>query len=446
LTLPLKADTTFQIVNCRNWQAIDTDVNNYFIDPDFHYIVLNENGQEDNSIIEISDSGKITPKSKGTAIVLVSYDAMICHHTTNVGVSDVNTNGAFFSAIWPENTGVFVVAVDEPESGIKSNMLINQYWSSINGTDKVDSTQVDAEQDVLYYEADQGSFPFTFKPEGVSQVLIATPAISENSLLYNGFKADSVTVNENESYTVHLSFGRNIIKMIGTDGSLKYQVITAKPVTWTVSGGTGENNTFLPGDEVSVLFNTLYHPCNKLSGIYNMSAGIQYTGQDVNFPLILGPGQYTFASKAQTYTVTIPTDYSGNEYVLTNGVIKVKGFGSYYGQHRNITLQNGVAPNLNASVRTAYFGSVPDIHIPMYNTQTGTNIVSNNNIAVYPNPFTDYIFIKSDKIQSFKIYNIQGQCVMQKQITQGLNKINAEFLEKGVYLIQIGNETTKLMK
>jgi hypothetical protein len=446
LTLPLKADTTFQIVNCRNWQAIDTDVNNYFIDPDYHYTVLNENGVEDNSVIAISDSGKITPKSKGTAIVLVTYDAMVCHHTTNVGVSDVKVNGAFFSAIWPENTGVFVVAVDEPESAIKSNMLINQYWSSINGTDKVDSTQVDAEQDILYYEANQGSFPYTFKPEGVSQVLMATPTVEENSLSYSGFNADSVTVSEDGSYTVHLSFGRNVIKLIAADGSFKYQVITAKPVTWTVSGGTGKDNSFLPGDKLSVLFNTLYHPCNKLSGIYNMSAGIQYTGVDVNFPLILGPGQYTFASKAQTYTVTIPSDYTEDEYVLTNGVIKVKGFGSYYGQHRNITLQNGVAPNLNASVRTGYFGSLPEIHVAMGKISTGTTLINAEQISVYPNPFTNRIVVKSDKTQTLKLFTVSGQCVANHQISEGENCIDTSTLPRGLYILQIGKKSMKIVK
>lgn len=444
LTLPLKADTTFQIVNCRNWQAIDTDVNNYFIDPDFHYTVLNENGVEDNSIIEISDSGKITPKSKGTAIVLVSYDAMICHHTTNVGVSDVKTNGAFFSAIWPENTGVFVVAVDEPESGIKSNMLINQYWSDTNGTDKVDSTNIDAELDVLYYPAENGSFPYTFTPDGATSVSVATPTLETNILSYKGFSTDSVKANTDGSYTVHLGLGRNIVKLTSATGSA-YQVITAKPVTYTINNISHPDEEFIAGDFVSVLFNTLYHPCNKLSGIYNMSAGIQYSNGDTNFPLILGPGQYTFASKAQDYVIQIPTDYTDSEYTLSNGVIKVKGFGSNYGAHRNISIQSGVAPNLNASVRTGYFGSLPEIQIKLKKS-TGFSNPTSSNMDVYPNPFVNYIIINSDKTQNIKLFDVSGHCIINEQINQGENKIDVQSLPKGIYILKNDGEIIKLIK
>jgi len=348
----------FQIINCRNWQAINTDVDNYFIAPDFHYTVINETGAVDNTVVTVSDKGVITAKSAGTAIVLVTYDAMVAHHTTNVG----NNGNAFFSAIWPENTGVFVVTVGAPAtSGITPNMNIGGYWNN-EGNDKVDGTALDSEHDVLYYEESTGGFDYTFKPEGAVAVSVANPAIGANSVSYSGFTP--VAKNDDGTYTVKVTFGRNIVRLTSSAGASEYQVITAKPVTWTVSNLTHEGEKFVAGDQVSVKFNTLYHPANKLSGIYNMSAGIQYTGENVNFPLILGPGQYTFASRAQEYKMTIPADYSGDEYVLTNGVIKVNGFGSYYGEHRNITLQNGVDPNLNASVRLAYFGSLPDIVLP----------------------------------------------------------------------------------
>jgi|GEM_PF-1668477 len=358
LSLPL--DTTFQLVNLRNWQAIDSDFNNYFIEPDFHYIVVNEAGEPDHSVVTISPTGVLTPVGAGKAIVLVTYDAMLCAHTTNVG----NNGAAFFGAIWPQNTGVFVVSIDAPASDIKTNMTIGGYWNS-DGSDKVDSVFIDAEHDVLYYEASTGGFDYTFKPEGVSSVTLAKPVTGQNILSYNGFSTDGVTAHRDGSYTVRLVHGRSIVRLTSASGAVEYQVLTAKPVTYTISNVTSPGELLQPGDEVGVTFNTLYHPSNKLSGIYNMSAGIQYTGFDTEFPLILGPGQYTFASRAQEYKITIPQDFTGEEFVLTNGVIKVRGFGSFYGEHRNITLQNGVAPNLNAGVRTAYFGSLPDIYIRM---------------------------------------------------------------------------------
>jgi hypothetical protein len=387
--LKLKQDTTFQVINQRNWQAIDTDVNNYFIDPDFHYTVLNLNGTPDNSVLTVGDSGRITTHSAGEAIVLVRYDAMMCAHTTNVGGAP-----AFFGALWPENTGVFVVSVGAPaESGINANMRIGEYWST-GGTDKVDSTLVDAEHDVLYYEAATGGFDYTFTPEGVTSVTLARPTLGANSTSYSGFSAEGVTAHADGGYTVKLTHGRNIVKLTNAAGVSEYQVLSAKPVTYEVRNATHPGERFRPGDEVSVLFNTLYHPCNKLSGIYNMSAGIQYTGFEEEFPVILGPGQYTFAGKAQTYNIQIPEDYDGEEFALTHGVIKVKGFGSYYGEHRNITKENGVSPNLNAVIRTAYFGTLPDIHVRL--TSTFSGFMLNHGAAVALSRTVDLDFTFSD--------------------------------------------------
>ncbi|MDR1729465.1 MAG: DUF4465 domain-containing protein [Prevotellaceae bacterium] len=450
LKLPL-ADTTFQLVNCRNWQAIDTDVNNYFIDPDFHYMVVNENGEIDKSVITVSEKGLITPVGEGTAIVLVTYDAMVAYHIQQGSIppgTPANTP-VLFSALWGENTGVFVVTVDNSQAtGINTNMLINQYWSEMNGNEKVESTAIDAEHDILYYEAGKGSFAYTFKPEGVSEVFVATPAVTATGTSYSGFSTDSVTVNADGSYTVNVTFGRNIVKLVSAGGKAVYQVLTAKPVTWEVSNLTDPGTEkFNAGDEISVKFNTLYHPANKLSGIYNMSAGIQYTGENVNFPLILGPGQYTFASRAQEYRMTVPEDFEGDEYILTNGVIKVQGFGSYYGEHRNITLQNGVDPNLNASVRTAYFGALPEISIPLNAAVSSIRpIDANTTVSVYPNPFAGYIIVNTTTAGTATVYNLSGAAVLSAGLINGSNRIETSALPKGVYVLKVGENTIKIVK
>jgi hypothetical protein len=444
LTLPLSDDTAFQIVHTRNWQAIDTDVNNYFIEPDFHYTVIDENGQPSSDIITVSDSGLIRPVGAGTAIVLIDYDAMLCHHTTNFRIPDVKTNPAFLSALWGENTAVFVVSVEQPDAGITTNMILNDYWAQ-DGTDKTDSVSIDAEHDVMYFEADKGSFHYNFKPEGATGILVATPTVTATATTYSGFLTDSVTAYRDGSYTVRLGFGRNIVKLVSATGAT-YQVITAKPVTYAVSNITHPEDTlFEPGDTVSVLFSTLYHPANKMSGIYNMSAGIQYTGDTINFPLILGPGQYTFASRAQEYKITIPEDFDGNEYVLTNGVIKVKGFGSYYGAHRQISIYSGVAPNLNASVREAYFGSLPEIRIPI-KPQTATADIRGMKIRVYPNPFAEYIIVETVNESNVEIFNLAGNAVISRPVSAGENRINTASLAKGVYLLKTGGNVVKIIK
>jgi hypothetical protein len=329
-------------------------------------------------------------------------------------------------------------------------MNLNAYWAQ-DGTDKTEGVAIDAEHDVLYFEADKGSFAYSFTPEGATQVLLATPILDDvktghaPSLQFSGFSTDSVNSNTDGSYTVRLGFGRNIVKLVSATGAT-YQVITAKPVTYTVSNLTHPDKTFQAGDEISVLFNTLYHPCNKMSGIYNMSAGIQYTGESVNFPLILGPGQYTFASRAQEYKVTIPADYAGEEYTLTNGVIKVKGFGSFYGEHRKITLQNGVSPNLNASVREAYFGALPDITIELAKNNTSIANVSGGKISVYPNPFAESIVIDVVVGGKVTIYDLSGKVVLSTTVQAGSNRINTSTLNKGIYLLKQGTNVVKIVK
>ncbi|MDR0686869.1 MAG: T9SS type A sorting domain-containing protein [Dysgonamonadaceae bacterium] len=446
LTLPLREDTAFQLIHTRNWQAIDTDVNNYFIEPEFHYTVIDETGLPSSNIITVSDSGVIRPTGAGTAIVLIDYDAIITHHTTNLGLStdSLAKHGALFSKLWPENTGVFVVAVEQPEANITTNMNLNDFWAQ-DGTDKTDGIAIDAEHDVMYYDAAKGSFPYTFKPDGATEVLVATPTIGDTITSYKGFTVDSVETNTDGSYTVKLGFGRNIVKLVSATGAT-YQIITAKPVTYAISNLTNPEKDFAPGDSVSVLFNTLYHPANKMSGIYNMSAGIQYSNAETNFALILGPGQYTFASRAQEYSIRIPEDYTDNEFVLNKGVIKVKGFGSFYGEHRNITIQNGVNPNLNASVREAYFGSIPDVVIPLPGNNVNIQNVPEEKISVYPNPFTDYIIINTGENNSARIFDLSGKTVLTSTLVSGRNQITTSALQKGVYLLKVGEKIVKIVK
>jgi hypothetical protein len=437
--LRLSSGETYQLVNLRTWQLTNSTVGNYFIEPDFHYTVINENGDIDNSVVTINDNGLLTAAGNGTAIVLVTYDAINVHSALG---------GSFFGALWAENTGVFVVSVGAAASDITSGMIVNNTLNT-NAESKLAGTAVDAELDIFYYLEETGGYNYTFTPANVTSVTLAQPALSSNTISCTGFSTEGVTANSDGSYTVRLVHGRNIVKMTSASGASEYQVMSAKPVTYTVSNLTNSGEEFNAGDEVSVKFNTLYHPCNKLSGVYNMSAGIQYSDSEADVPLILGAGQYTFASKAQEYKITIPTDFAEEEFLLTNGVIKVNGYGSPYGDHRNITLENGQAPNLNATVKTAYFGALPDINIaiPSNTSNTGiSDITAGNNISVYPNPFAEYIIVKANSDNHATIYDISGKQILTANVKVGSNIIETSALNKGIYILKIGLNTVKIVK
>jgi uncharacterized protein YjdB len=67
-------------------------------------------------------------------------------------------------------------------------------------------------------------------------------------------------------------------------------------------------------------------------------------------------------------------------------------------------------------------------------------------IAVYPNPFTDYIMVNIPAAQQISIYSVSGQCVYESTLRAGTNKIDTSRLPNGVYLVKCGSESLKMVK
>jgi len=64
----------------------------------------------------------------------------------------------------------------------------------------------------------------------------------------------------------------------------------------------------------------------------------------------------------------------------------------------------------------------------------------NDFVKVYPNPATDYLFIKSNLNYQSTLYNVAGQRVMQSN-AKTLNVVN---LPSGVYLLQLKSENNSI--
>lgn len=365
-----EAGDTYQLVTLRNWEAVDNTSNNYFIEPDYNYIVIDESGNPSDDVVSVSNSGLITAVGEGTAIVLVTYDAI------NIPTAD---GGPFFGAIWPENTGVFVVSVGARDSIITANMTVNQDKNT--PSTKLSGDLIDTEHDVIYFTGEYGSYTFTPETDNCT-VSVANPLV-DTEMTFNGFIV--VEANNNGGFTVPLKEGRNIVKL-EKDGNAEYQVITAKQVTITVNNGEAVH----PGDELSIVFDTIYHPAGKLAGVYNMSANIIYETPDEE-TIGSTAGLYTFASSSASQTINnyisreeipndwgysdisytlgdtlrIPDDWSKDSYTLVGGCILAHGWGDHYGNHRGITLTDGKAPNLDSNYREGFLGVLPDIEIPI---------------------------------------------------------------------------------
>lgn len=359
----------------RTWELTDNSTNNYFIEPDFHYTVIDENGNPSSGIIEIASKPgsawvDIKAIGVGTAIVLVTYDAIgLNYYSSSNGTKTPYMGGEYWGAIWPENTAAFVVTVGQTESAVKPEMIINEAYNADNK--KLAGKYVDAEHDVFYYLDGESGYTFTFTPKNVASVTIAYPSIGERMATYTGFGSDGVTAIADGSYSLLLKEGRQIVKLTDNAGNSTYQVLTAKKCQREIINASRPGSKiFQPGDQVRIQYSGLRHPANKLAGIYNMSAYVTYNGVPNGSSLILGSGQYTFgsAASAQAVTVDIPEDFdftSRRSIDMTEGVIQVNGYGDPIGNHRTISHTAGRSPNFTAVAHKTYFGAIPNVSIPV---------------------------------------------------------------------------------
>ena len=355
---------TYDILPMRTWQLIESITNNYFIEPDYHFTVLGMNGQEDNSVVKVEDE-MLTAVGEGTAVVLVTYDAI---HLDQFSGAEKKAfiGGSDWGAIWPENTGVFVVTVGQAATDITPNIIINKdYLTKVGDVDtKMAMENVDAEFDVLYYLDTEDGFDYTFTPEGVASVTLARPVIGENAASYTGFSTEGVTANNDGSYTLHLTQGRNIVCLTNAAGQSVYQVMTVKPCHRDILVGEEVVTNVKPGDAVTVQYSGLYHPANKLAGIHNFNAFVAYKQASEGLTVKNGKGnQYKMASTptAQAVTFTVPEDWTQSTIELSDGVLGIGGFGDPIGNHRATSKLTGRAPNFTAISQSAVFGRVPTV-------------------------------------------------------------------------------------
>lgn len=413
---------TFKLLAMRSWQLTDGITNNYYIEPTFHYQVLDTDGKPSTGVVEIDSKPEsawadLKAVGKGTAIVLVTYDAIDLNMYNPQGVKYPFEGGSFWCAIWPENTGVFVVTVGGGYCAVKPEMTLNAKLNEEKGSSKIAGKYIDAEHDVLYYLEGEDGYKYTFTPENASNVTVAYPTITDTALSYSGFSSDGVTKNDDGSYTVLVKSNRQIVRLTDAGGNSTYQILNGRPFTYEISNvSRPESSTIQPGDEIKIQFKGLSHPANKLAGIYNASASPGYHVLPEYCSLnTTGGSQYKFGSTpaAQSNNFIIGSDYDAEknpEAVFSGGCILAGGYGDPIGNHRNTEYGIGRNPNFNAIQQGAYCGALPDmtIHIsPM-------KLVDVNFECNVP----DVIFeIKSDK------YNIAPSTDTRYRLSFGKFKV-----------------------
>ena len=370
---------TFELNSFRNWFAIESFMNAKVALPDMHYRVIDVNGNPSDVVTITPDAvnsnvATMTANKAGTAIVLVTYDAMIHKQGQS------STASKEFSAIWPECTGVFVVTVGSDGTGIETNMILDRMDAAIT---KDEQRILDAEHDILFYLGDKGA-SYSFKPESGCTVTVARSTVG-NTMTFNGFTNNGVTVAEDGTVTVTgLTTGRHIIK-VEKNGVANYQVVTARGVSYKLVDKDGKELTeaakaaLKAGDTVNLQFSNLVSPKEKLSGAYNFNFSLYYQGEDGTF-FKSNPGGnfgvYDFSGNPdrQRISITIPKYWDGETYSLS-GAIKQAGWPGVP-THRGITYAAGTNPGFNAPSTSGVLARLPELTLALAKTEFLTGKLS----------------------------------------------------------------------
>lgn len=345
----MEVGQSFELNVFRNWQAIENAMNAQIALPDVHYRVVDVNGKDSDVLSitpDVNNSGAaaVTANKPGTAIVLVTYDAMI--HMQGQS----STKSKEFTAIWPEFTGVFVVTVGLDGTNIEINTFIDRPGVTVT---KDEQKYLDAEHDILFYLGDKGA-SYSFKPESGCTVTVARSTVSDK-MTFSGFTSEGVTVAEDGTVTVTgLTTGRHIIK-VEKNGVANYQVITARGVSYDLLDAEGNvlsaDTELKPGDKVKVQFHNLVSPKEKMAGVYNHNFSLYYQDKEgTSFVSDSGGsggrwgeiGVYDFSGNPirQMIEITIPGNLEGFVYELT-GAIRVGAYGGIP-THRGASYAKGL--------------------------------------------------------------------------------------------------------
>ena len=361
--MDLPVGQSFELDVFRNWQAIESAMNQKIALPDVHYRVIDVNGNDSDILTITTDAhnsalASVTANKTGTAIVLVTYDAMT--YVQGMG-------GKELSAIWPEFTGVFVVSVGADGSAIQTNTFIDRPGITVTQDEQ---KYLDAEHDILFYLGSEGA-SYSFTPEAGTTVTVARSTVG-STMTFKGFTSDGVSVAANGEVTVSgLTTGRHIIR-VEKDGLAAYQVVTARGVSYVMKDADGNelaaNAELKPGDKVTIQFSGLVSPKEKMARIYNHNFSMYYLDADGNaFQSKPGSnfGVYDFSGNPvrQLIEITVPTDAEGYTYTL-NGAIKVGGFGGALPSHRGVSYTRGMT-GVTGTAAAGVLAQLPELTLKL---------------------------------------------------------------------------------
>jgi hypothetical protein len=392
-SMDMQPGDTFRIKAYRAWQIVNDVAANYFIEPDWHFEVIQGNSAT------VSDTGLVEAVAEGMSIIRVTYDA-------------IKVGGQYYNPIDPVHTGIVVVNV-KSDAGKAFNVEINTvepgtasdaYPLDGEGTAESSNTEIytveadiasyanilndggealnigiggtlntgidTTEFDTIYYAdkingVNQGNSyaEYTFTPdEGAAVSVLEAPPTSQAASGAWTSEWTDYTADSDGSYTINLYPGRNIVK-VEKDDIVKYHVIRAAGLGVNIENKTYPGDALAQGDTARITFDGLFMPLPKLAAVYN--PGYSFAGEGtvkVQYQLdgatIRGKGtQYSLKTTNQ---LDIPLDEIGT-VSLTGGTVRLTYFGSGGITHYNIP-EEGLNPNFGAGeIGPFYYSRLPNI-------------------------------------------------------------------------------------
>ena len=92
--------------------------------------------------------------------------------------------------------------------------------------------------------------------------------------------------------------------------------------------------------------------------------------------------------------------------------------------------------------------ALSDISKMVFGTVSGVKNLryTNTEILVYPNPASDYLYVKTTDNQTIQIMNISGATVISQKASDRETQIHTGDLAKGVYILKLDHKVAKFTK